>query len=382
MQVICPSCQSCFLLPPGVKTGTRLRCSVCRHEFSYTGPDVPHEPVQQADASPESFGMPSPAAAKPQPVQEQMSGQSYSDQSLNFEPASSKEVFLPKSGSGDLPVLGAKEKKSHAGLWLGLLILIGLAGVAAWFTVPEFRSCLMQYKDSFFAEDSAKPAPDTNAKAESAAAAPQQDQPAAVRTDTLIFENTGNRYVDNDHTGKLLIIEGRVKNTGDTAMGNIMLHAALLDKDRKVIDKAEQVAGHVLTDFQLKVMTRAEMIKALDEEAQGGSGVAAKDGTVPFMIIFCNPSDDLSEFSVKIGKADKVADTAPAQSGAAAPAAPAEPVQPAAPLPDAQQMPAPSLPDPAAAPQAPSAAQPQSVPQTVPQSMPQSVPPAVQPTAQ
>lgn len=378
MQVICPSCQSCFLLPPGVKTGTRLRCSVCRHEFSYTGPDVPAEPVQKAAAAPETGAMPFSAVTQPQPVQEQPS----SDQPLNFEPAPVKDAVMPKSNPGDLPVLGGREKKGHGGLWLGLLILICLAGVAAWFTVPGFRSCVMQYQEQFFGEDSAKPDPDT--KAESAGAAPQEEQPAAVRTDTLVFENTGNRYASNDHIGRLLIIEGRIKNTGDTAYGNIMLHAALLDKDRKVIDKADQVAGPVLTDFQLKVMTRAEMIKALSEEAgQNGSGVVSRDGTVPFMIIFCNPSDDLSEFSVKIGKADKVAsDTAAAQPSMAA--EPAEPVQPAAPAPDAPapdtpapeapQVPAPSVPEPAVAPMAPASGQPQSVPQAVP--------PSVQPTVQ
>ncbi len=33
MEVVCPGCHSRFLLPQGVRAGTRLRCSVCRTEF-------------------------------------------------------------------------------------------------------------------------------------------------------------------------------------------------------------------------------------------------------------------------------------------------------------------------------------------------------------
>ncbi len=419
MQVICPGCQSCFLLPAGVKNGTILRCSVCKKEFPYTGPDVPEdapsdlpvaspqepavspEPVAVTEPSMDSSMDPSIASpetssmdAQSQPVQEEPS----SGKPLDFDqPAPAGEVFLPKSKPGELPVLGAKEKKGHGVLWFSLLVLICIAGVAGWYTVPEFRTFVQGCQTSLFGNDSektepvVKSQPDAGSPAKSVAQEQQQPsgQPAGqVAEKPLVLENVSNRFVDNDHMGSILVIEGRVKNKSQATYGNILLHAALLDKDRKVIDTADQQAGTVLTDFQLKVMTKPEMVKALSEGAgQGGAIVTVgADGSIPFMVLFSSPSENLSAFSVKIGKSEVLQpgerNTQPADG--AGQVAPAEPVQSAPTAKETgnnsqQPKPATDVPQnpvlsaPATAPLSPASGQ---------QSVPQTVPPSVQPTVQ
>ena len=396
MQVICPGCQSCFLLPAGVKNGTILRCSVCKKEFPYTGPDVPADvpsaSLQEPAVSPEPVEAAVPSMdAQPQPVQEAPSAGT----PLNFDqPAPAGDFFQAKGHSGELPVLGGKEKKGHGLLWLSLLVLICLAGVAGWYTVPEFRSFLQECQPSLFGNDGAKPAPaaksqpDAGSSAKSAAA--DQKQPAGQTAEKpLVLDSVSHRFVDNDNMGSILIIEGNVKNVSQNAYGNIILHAALLDKDHKVIDTADQQAGTVLTDFQLKVMTKAEMVKALGEVAgQGGSsGTVNADGTIPFMVLFSSPSENLSAFSVKIGKSEAVqpgeANAQPA--GAVRQADPVQAVpadkemgnsQQPKPVADVPQNPVLSAPAPVGtpAPLSPASGQQPSVPQTVP--------PSVQPTAQ
>ena len=412
MQVICPGCQSCFLLPAGVKKGTILRCSVCKKEFPYTGPDVPADaPLDLPSASRQDPAVsPEPAAAtepvkasslapQSQSVQEEPS----SGRPLDFDqPAPAEDLFHAKGNSGELPVLGAREKKGHGVLWLSLLVLICLAGVAGWYTVPEFRNFLQGCQTSLFGNDSVKPEPAAKSQpdAGSSAKATSQDQkqpPAQpsgqpseqVAEKPLVLENVSNRFVDNEHMGSILIIEGKVKNKSQAAYGNIILHAALLDKDRKVIDTADQQAGTVLTDFQLKVMTKAEMVKALSEDAgQGGSiGTVNADGSIPFMVLFSSPSENLSAFSVKIGKSEAVqpgeGNAQPA--GAVRQAAPVQPVpadkemgnsQQPKPVADVPQNPVLSAPAPVGTPTplSPASGQQPSVPQTVP--------PSVQPTAQ
>lgn len=403
MQVICPGCQSCFLLPAGVKNGTILRCSVCKKEFPYTGPDVPADvPLdlpsasrQEPAISPEPAAATDPAmasslAAQSQPVQQEPA----SGRPLDFDhTAPAGDLFHAKGNSGELPVLGGREKKGHGVLWLFLLVLICLAGVAGWYTVPEFRSFLQGCQTSLFGNDSVKPEPAAKSQPDAGSSAKPasqgQKQPSGqVAEKPLVLENVSNRFVDNEHMGSILIIEGRVKNKSQVAYGNIVLHAALLDKDRKVIDTADQQAGTVLTDFQLKVMTKAEMVKALSEDAgQGGSiGTVNADGTIPFMVLFSSPSDSLSAFSVKIGKSEAVQPDEGSAQPAGAPRQ-AEPVQPVPadkemensqqpkPVADVPQNPVLSAPAPVGtpAPLSPASGQ---------QAVPQTVPPSVQPTVQ
>ena len=392
MQVICPGCQSCFLLPAGVKNGTILRCSVCKKEFPYTGPDVPSDlpsaSLQEPAVSPEPAEAALPSMdAQPQPVQEAPS----TGTPLNFDqPAPAGDFFQAKGHSGELPVLGGKEKKGHGLLWLSLLVLICLAGVAGWYTVPEFRSFLQECQPSLFGNDSAKPAPaaksqpDAASSAKSAAADPKQ--PAGQTAEKpLVLDSVSHRFVDNDNMGSILIIDGKVKNVSQNAYGNIILHAALLDKDHKVIDTADQQAGTVLTDFQLKVMTKAEMVKALGENAGAGAsgGTVATGGTIPFMVLFTSPSDAVSELAIEIGKSEALPSEGTNAQPAGAPTQ-SEPVQPAPSAKDTgnSQQPKPVLevPDkpvlsaPAPAPLSPASGQQPSVPQTVP--------PSVQPTVQ
>ncbi|MDO5536456.1 MAG: DUF3426 domain-containing protein [Desulfovibrionaceae bacterium] len=297
MQVTCPGCRSRFLLPAGVKNGTRLRCSVCRTEFCYE------------EEGAEEVCVPAP---EPAPVPD--------ERPLTFE------KNIPAEGA--LPEFSSSRKRVGGSLWLLLLVLIAVGGCLAWQTVPEFRVRVQELMGMVTGQPAPAPMP---APANETAA---QSRPADPGR--LVLRDVRHYFVENEHLGPVLVVEGSVFNQGLDTRGAIEVEAALIDRDRRVIDSAVQKAGVRLSNFQLKVMSKAEMDTALNDEKEIAAVNArvVPGGQVPFMVVFFNPSQDVAEFAAKIGASEVVeasalapAPAAPAPA-AAAPAAPAPAAQP------------------------------------------------------
>lgn len=268
MQVTCPGCHSRFVLPDGVKDGSRLRCSVCKEVFVFERPKE------------------EPSAPLPAP-----------------EPA----LSMPKESA--LPELSAPKKRGGAVLWLLLLVLLAVGFVVAYRTLPEFRAQVTALQERVLGgKEAAKPGP----------TAP------ATTGEALVLEDVRQFYVDNSRIGSLLVIEGFVVNHDQRPCRNIHVEGAIL-KQRQTIDTRVQKAGVRLTNTQLRAMTEAEILAALDNEQEQAltNSYVAPGARVPFTLVFQDAPAGVEEYAVKVGESE------PADA-ASAPAAPAAPEAPAA----------------------------------------------------
>lgn len=264
MQVTCPGCQSRFLLPQGVKNGARLRCSVCRTEFSYEAPAVEENPV------------PAPAAVP-------------DERPLSFDKAAT---------GGSLPEYGKPRKHGGGRLWLILLVLVCAGCVIAWQTVPEFRGQVMQLKQMIM--PGASPTPPKSVRSDQAARQSEQVM--------LILRDVRHYFVTNEQIGQVLVVEGNVFNQGLEPRANVSVEAALINKARQVTASAVQKAGVRLSAFQLKVMSKAEIDAALNNEKEIAltNSKVLPGGQVPFMVVFFSPTQDVAEFAAKVRSSDPV----------------------------------------------------------------------------
>ena len=290
MQVVCPKCKSRFNLPSGTKPGARLRCSVCMTVFS-----LPSE--ESSD---------------------------YARQS------SLSSGTLPPLGASDVPqsVLPQLEEKKahHPFLWFLVVVLVlGIAGYAAWEISGDFRGAVINLKNKFVPaqasvksaqqaegsvsrddaspvipgqamENATKPA-ETNMSISGEAQVPPQEQESnKVDLHSLRLEKVRQYFVDNEKTGRILVIEGSVCSQESFKTPEFTIEAMIIGEDKKIIDKKLQRIGGHLSTLQLQKMDREEMEVAM--YADMDDNVVKNE--VPFIILFYNPAKRISEFSVRI----------------------------------------------------------------------------------
>lgn len=295
MQVVCPKCKSRFNLPSGTKPGARLRCSVCMTVFS-----LPSE---------ESSG--------------------YARQS------SFSSGTLPPLGASDVPQSALpqlEEKKSHHPfLWFLVVVLVlGIAGYAAWEISGDFRVAVINLKNKFVPaptpvksvqqpegivsrdeaspvipsqaiENATKPA-ETEASQhktatnEVAQVSPQEQESNKVDLHSLRLEKVRQYFVDNEKIGRILVIEGNIVSSEPFLASSVHVEASIIGEDKKTLEKRGQRIGGHLSTLQLQKMGRDELETAMYSEL----GVDEKKHEFPFMILFYNPAKTVSEFAVRI----------------------------------------------------------------------------------
>lgn len=298
MQVVCPKCKSHFNLPSGTKPGARLRCSVCMTVFSLP-----------------------------------------SEESSDYarQPSLSSET-LPPLGASDVPQSALpqlEEKKAHYPfLWFLVVVLVlGIAGYAAWEISGDFRGAVINLKNKFVpaqapvksaqqpemgvSKDEASPVIPRQQTMENATrpAEPEEVQhkmatnevaqvPSQVQDSdkilppSLRLEKVRQYFVDNEKVGRILVIEGQVVGQKPFSSSNIHVEAVIIGEDKKPLGKKEQRIGEKLSFLQLQKMDKEEL------EATQFSKMDAENMQqgFPFMVIFYNPVKTVREFSVKIIK--------------------------------------------------------------------------------
>jgi len=79
----------------------------------------------------------------------------------------------------------------------------------------------------------------------------------------------------------------------------------LFDKDGKLLDKKQQMAGTSVSLFQLQVLGEKELEQALGNriEILSNNTNVPLNGEVPFMIVFYKPAETVTEFGVTVVEA-------------------------------------------------------------------------------
>jgi predicted Zn finger-like uncharacterized protein len=261
MIVQCPECSVRYNLDDeriGPK-GSKVRCTRCGHVFqvSKLKEEFIEDTVDQVFSKAPAFFDDSTETA---------------GDSDDGDKASSKPEGSHKTGRG---------RKIFLWLLLVLLILVGV-GIGAYYYAPHLL-------------DNTGTGAFTGNKVE-------KQKPG---TDTVIpeiaLENVRQYFVKNEKIGQIFVVEGKAVNEFKVPKELIKLRIKLFDEQGEIIGSKEFLCGNVVSYFQLQVLKEDELESALTAKVgilTNNTNLKPETG-VPFMVVFTNPPETLSEFALE-----------------------------------------------------------------------------------
>lgn len=262
MTVKCPNCKTTYnLADDKARPGAKLRCTVCRQIFVLPDPSAPpEEPVDT-----------------PEPVDEPRENyRSDVGQDLSISIGSSS----PK----------ALRPKRRAPLVLALVLILVAGGSAmAWKYTPWL--------------DPLKAKLGLNASVEPAMTAAEQAAKLVALVSDLELTGVRQYLVLNDKIGgNISVIEGKIVNGFDEPRDLIRLEASLYDKTGNLLVSKSQLAGSMVSLFQLQVLSEQELESALTNKLDilSNNTNIPPGGSVPFMLLFYKPPETATDFSVQV----------------------------------------------------------------------------------
>jgi len=248
MEIQCPNCSSRFNLADSVaKPGSKLRCSVCKEIFQ-----LPTEEEKEN---------------KEQKEQKPVKVESETDQlDLDKKP--------PKSSK--------KTKKSKIKTII-FVLLTAVAILGAWYYINYIH----------------------NAEVVSTTLSLEE------KVSRLTMSGVRQYYVINEKIGNIFVIEGQVVNGFAETKELIEVEATLYGAAQKALISKTQLAGTMLSLFQLQVLGEKELESFLNNKIEvliNNTNIRS-GAEVPFMVIFYAPPEGITEFGVKIVDVQSVVDT-------------------------------------------------------------------------
>jgi predicted Zn finger-like uncharacterized protein len=316
MLVQCENCRTIFNLDETIlkESGSRVRCSRCRHLF------MAYPPTPQAeDAAKEE---PSP----PEPVKEEVADglilrdeeewlpptlgkdeafeadleNVYKDALIETDLDLEKDEEMPQETRQEEKEAGRKDErevpdrdieplakavskkeraKSNLRVVLLTLLLMILAGAAA---IAYLKPELIQPYISLLK-------------------IPEKEKPAEPGVRLLQFESVAGSFVDSEKGGQLFVIRGMVHSQYPNPRSYILIKGAILDNKGKAVESRVAYAGNTFTEEELKTIPIEEILKAMqNRDGMARQNFNVPSGTsIPFIIVFDNLPDNLSEFAVE-----------------------------------------------------------------------------------
>jgi len=183
-----------------------------------------------------------------------------------------------------------KEKSSKWGFIIVLVVIL-LALLGAVVAINYFKPDLIPLPVRFFLEDSVS----------SFMKAPEKKGPVDPGVRLLEFSSVAGSFVDSEKGGRLFVIRGVVGSKYPKPRSYILIKGNILDNKGKVVKAKQSYAGNTFTEEEIKTLPLEEIEKAMNNR----DGMARKNfnlssgATIPFMIVFDNLPDNLSEFTVE-----------------------------------------------------------------------------------
>lgn len=333
MIIECEECNSKFNLAKNLikEEGSKVRCSVCKNVFTA----YPPEPAIMEEPSPdeimdedlmETMALDSPPVFKekvPKPDEEEMDidfDKAFEDdieedvqaispdeipdseeeedidfaETLDREPAveegveseeADKEVpEKPRAAVETIiaPPVEKKPRRSRVGLIMLVIIIVLLVLLAGAFAVSRLAPELLPDFLSFL-----KPA--------------KQAEISETDIRRLSLKSVGGYFIESSKAGQLFVIKGTVTNHNPKSRSFILIKGSLLDDKGKVVGSKMAYAGNTFTEKQIKEMPLEEINKGLKNRfGKKRINVNVRpQSTVPFMILFENLPENMSEFTVE-----------------------------------------------------------------------------------
>ena len=133
----------------------------------------------------------------------------------------------------------------------------------------------------------------------------QKPVPAETLTDkgvkNLSFKAVSGSFVPSEAAGPRFVIKGKITNNYPDPRSYILIKAEMLDEKGNVIQRKLSYSGNVFTENEIKEMPMTEIDQIL-KNRMGRNKMNVNIGPeadVPFMVIFENLPQNLSEFSVE-----------------------------------------------------------------------------------
>jgi predicted Zn finger-like uncharacterized protein len=341
MIIECNKCQSLFRLDEGLlrEEGSKVRCSMCKHVFVAFPPGWEPEEEKKPLPTDKSLGetvtLESPPLLEEQekePLLEDVTDEDFEgafeeepetkriqaispDQMLeeeegeefplemDFEPqeeitskpkpetskpvaakgrkAEQKHAVPPRVERPAKPVRpkGRKTGRSKLPLIVLVILILLLGGAGAIiFLAPDLIPDQLAFLKGFQKQEAR--------------------DPGVLR---LRFTAVTGSFVTNSKAGQLFVIRGAISNNYPGSRSYILVKGSILDDKGKVVKTKVAYAGNVFTDSELSDLPMDQINQGLRNRSGKGNIDAniKPQASVPFMIVFEQLPENLSEFTVE-----------------------------------------------------------------------------------
>lgn len=110
------------------------------------------------------------------------------------------------------------------------------------------------------------------------------------------------RFISNATAGELFVVTGQVSNPAKIAYSNIVVKGTLVDKNKAKVSTLKAYCGNIIPEDTLKKGNISDIAKQLNvKQGLQNANVNIKPGdSVPFMLVFSNLPDNLTNFTVEV----------------------------------------------------------------------------------
>lgn len=106
------------------------------------------------------------------------------------------------------------------------------------------------------------------------------------------------RYLDHPTAGRLLVVNGRVRNDYDESRGAISVKGRLYSKDRELLAESIVYCGNILSDKDILDSTAEDTRRRLQDRRNRGP--VETGGEIPFMIVFSPLPENAEEYQLNV----------------------------------------------------------------------------------
>ncbi|MGD2127227.1 MAG: DUF3426 domain-containing protein [Desulfobacteraceae bacterium] len=320
MIIECEACKSKFELDEGLlrNEGSKVRCSICKHVFLAYPPGLAPLREETEDflieeleetaametppmldekesegvkrAMDEDFELAFEEAMETEPIQivspdeipekEEAVGEKIARREERKE--KKKGAKKPKKEAKAARIPGPKKKRVRRvrffPIFLVIMILVLGGAAATYFYAPDLIPDSLSFLRPVKTQDIGD-----------------------LGVSRLSFKAVSGSFVQSEKTGQLFVVKGMVTNNYPKSRSFILVKGTILDDKGKVVKAKMAYAGNAFAEKQIKEMSLEQINQtSRNRFGKGRMNVNIRpQGTIPFMIIFDNLPDNLSEFTVE-----------------------------------------------------------------------------------
>jgi predicted Zn finger-like uncharacterized protein len=131
--------------------------------------------------------------------------------------------------------------------------------------------------------------------------APPEKQAFDIGNKRLSFKDLSGSFVNSKEAGKLFVVKGWVTNKYPDRRSYIRIRSKILDSKRAALLSKIVFAGHPLTDEELQSLPLEEIERRLRDKVGKNkmNTNVLPNASIPFVIVFSSLPEDMSEFTVE-----------------------------------------------------------------------------------